>query len=1134
MRAKQRSVRFALATLLIWSASAVAQEDSLAERLRELSRLEGARRASPSDVASVARALADEDWRVRHKAAQVLASMGSEGVPSLVEGLASPLGRVRDAANRGLAAAAPSALAEHLGLILGRVQEPRNTLQAFLLSPVLDRLGREHAPARAAIAKVYPLSVLRPGQAGLAELRRLASARPDLRGRCLEELSTRGPLPARDLQLFVASLSDERPQIRERAAQGLARLGATELLAGAAKAHPEAARALASSPGGLIEIRARYLEAPRELRATYLSGLSELIEVDGLSRERLNAAALPVLRLALRDRESGLRLVAAKLVPKCGLEGLRVYLAALRSSDPEVASCVARQARGLHEAWEAGPRTLRIAPVVEGELAGLRSGLRALLAHPEPRVRVAGLRGLAAAWPHASSVAALSSTARHDRSPVARAQACQTLSVHPGWTRLEVLREVALDSAPEVAEAAAEALAAAGDVEGIDRLLRSEDPGARRAASLTLHNLGRLLPIPLATLLEVLGDERPEVRAAVLQRLRVATLSPEVVKALAPRFLDSEPAVRAAARRALQSHVPAELFSRLSRAPAFQAHEILESARLLAKRRDPSLRRVLLTMTQEEDALARALLAALPPGEDLLPAYEKHLSLPASRTAALEGIAALGSRARPLRRPVRELLPDPGAIAALGRIGTREDALPLAALLLDPDRCELALAALCDLGPAARDFYPQAFEVHALLAADPEWSPRWGDLRRLIGDAPSPGDAARFVSAVRVVLDRRRLISETPWGALGGLGSRGAPALPFLFDCACDPDLDFDSRRFAISALLEIAPDFDLAAGLRESFLAVPSLDNARLLTVHGRQFSVLAIPLLERAVLSSKDHEHYTGDVFETSFELAGVGPAALPALSRLARNPSPRVRAQVVGGLAGGSPSEEILALLRTGLADPEARVRSEAASTLRLFAARGGSLEPARLAPALAELLEAESWWDYEAALKAIAELSELSEDLERALVVACARPELRSDALRILASKARRQHPDLRRIFAARERGALLAACALLRVAPENGPATRRHLEAALGTLGWEDLRLVAQTLSLTKGGLTVVSRHLRQRAEVLSPWDTLTELIPVLTSLEAEADLRAIATDALRAPQVRAAARQALAELESGD
>ncbi len=195
------------------------------------------------------------------------------------------------------------------------------------------------------------------------------------------------------------------------------------------------------------------------------------------------------------------------------------------------------------------PRARAIAAEGIARKAGARarSDIEPLLGDPEPSVRAAAARAMAA-WRAREDDERITHIARGDEDPGVRAAAIRALA-DTGRSNAAATARLALASEqPEVRRAAAYALAALGDRRGLKRAVRSRDVIVALRAGAALWRLGLDDEDGLG---RALRSDDPAVRVAALAEIARSARDREGLRAAGWMLPDPDPEVRLAAGRTL-------------------------------------------------------------------------------------------------------------------------------------------------------------------------------------------------------------------------------------------------------------------------------------------------------------------------------------------------------------------------------------------------------------------------------------------------------------------------------------------------------------------------------------------------------------------------------------------------------
>lgn len=207
------------------------------------------------------------------------------------------------------------------------------------------------------------------------------------------------------------------------------------------------------------------------------------------------------------------------------------------------------------------PGARRLAAELLGRLGGSDApdALLGAVGDPDPEVRVAALRALAADGQTRPHIADAIASALADSEPAVRAAAARALAAIDAGLFARQHERLAADSSPEVRAEVASALAAGGDVEGarviVERLLAGATAGERLAGLVGLAEIPSVEDGGVASRLVagLLADEAAEVRAAAIRVVgNMPGPDPESREQLLAALDDDAPVVRRAAAEALR------------------------------------------------------------------------------------------------------------------------------------------------------------------------------------------------------------------------------------------------------------------------------------------------------------------------------------------------------------------------------------------------------------------------------------------------------------------------------------------------------------------------------------------------------------------------------------------------------
>jgi HEAT repeat protein len=548
---------------LLETVQATQSEDS---DVREIALRALARIADPAAVEPLVTALESADAWLAPRIADILGRHGDAAIDPLLPVLAdSPRSSARAWAANVLgevrAARAFPALLRALGDLDDEVRSKAATALGRLgdhraVAPLLEHLLSDRAPfVRARVASAL-------AQFGGPEvINRLIPSLGDsawwVRLRAIEALEQIGSLAEGPL---LVALDDTDPELRQRAAIALERLGVPSGLTGTIeRGDPDGTAARTLS----LLVSAGSREQISELLVHPAQAVRELV-VTALRRQRRSDAAPELTRVASRDPSASTRALA--------LETLRVLhihaaapaaVAALTEENPAVRVAAIRflGAMGGEEALrqirvqatDSTPEVRAAAAEALGALGGRRvePELMRLIADPEPEVRKAGLRGIVAAG--LPVTASIISPAMHDTDPRVVEAAVHAAAQAGDSSVVPLLLEAFVPAGPELQYRivlAVSQLQPDSVADLVNVLLHREDAESRLSLARTL---GRLQwSDGIEHLSRLAGDTDDRVRLAAIEALgRLARLHgpiPEIVaQAVSAALSDTSASVRAAA-----------------------------------------------------------------------------------------------------------------------------------------------------------------------------------------------------------------------------------------------------------------------------------------------------------------------------------------------------------------------------------------------------------------------------------------------------------------------------------------------------------------------------------------------------------------------------------------------------------
>lgn len=534
---------------------------------------------------------------------------------------------------------------------------------------------------------------------------------------------------------------------------------------------------------------------------------------------------------------------------------------------------------------------------------------------------------------------------------------------------LVLIRRAAQDPAPAVRSEAAAALGRRreqGAVDLLAELLRDPDEAVQASAARALAEIGGQKA--RAYLVVRYGQSGRSLRRAIVQALRAAGGTPPAAEAMVSaesaalwdHFVKTleqgSPAQRISAAGEIGKSGRPEAIAQLL-ALAQQATPLLASAavRALAESGDPSAAGRLAPLLSENEPELRAAVC------DALGRLGDLDSAPRLEAIAIEGSSASAFATAALialpRRPETDRL----LCEVVARGGPLE-VLAAAREMRSRGGCpieRLAQTLAAALGPPGKAKRPEASRrpgfdlprtesaLQAIAALGPSASPALPRVLRLLED-PDPRLRLAAVAAAAQLRDRK-----------------GGPPIRTAFEAQLETVNDLRAKWVADRLPREYAPGFrpgdqdgsereaaklrNLASRVRERNAAAPPAGPS------GGKAAATGLGPPELAEDVPQDQL----DLFAAAVLGLGMAdaPGALDSLKGFSADPSPRVRASALAGAAYvGGPGLE---LAKSGLADPEAVVRSAVAQALVAQGSPGANAVLAELnlqQPGSLELLEA----------------------------------------------------------------------------------------------------------------------------------------------------------------------------------
>jgi cellulose synthase operon protein C len=663
----------------------------------------------------------------------------------------------------------------------------------------------------------------------------------------------------------------------------------------------------------------------------------------------------------------------------------------LASSDPASRRLAARDLAALGSA--------RAAPLLAKALSDPDIEVRIAAAQSAIRLRVPAAVDLVLPW-------------LGERDARLRASACEVVHALPDPRTVQPLSRALSDSDATVRSMCADALGASGSPEAVAPLSGKLDdgtPNVRVQVARALAHLGDARAV--VPLVGKVQDSVPEVRQAVVRALgelgdaravqalllalrdnvpevRVEALgalgrlrAPEAVDAMAPLAIDRHPNVRQAAVVAL---------GRIGTPNAVRA-----LVRALGTQEDAS---ATVERTPVREALVASGKAAVP---ELIAVFER----PASPAVAASAAWVLGELRATESAPVlvaalrKGALPPAAALHGLAGVGTQAEVPVVLEYVADPAPAtrEAALrAATALLDPTRPD--GRAVEPLAATLKNPRTSPRErAAVATLLGRTGAPRAAGELVGLVRAKDSTLRLAAIDALGALGAApGSENAAVDDALVPLLGDAD---PAVRLHASTALASTGGKKARGALIAKLGGGEELDRFALFAALGgileRHPDDAAVRRVARELGVAAGPER---DAVIEAIGRARV-PAAIAALSDVAKSSDPNDRRSVASLVAGHPHQPQALALAERLSNDPDTSVRAEATFAL-------GALADASAAPKLA----ARTRGDVETATNAVAAIARIGQRHSSVNVpcelLADARPTVRANALAALALAKRR--------------------------------------------------------------------------------------------------------------------------------
>lgn len=656
------------------------------------------------------------------------------------------------------------------------------------------------------------------------------------------------------------------------------------------------------------------------------------------------------------------RAAAQELVQLGAGRGAPLALQALGDPDDEVRLAAAEASIRLHA-------------------VGATDAVATWLNAPDPRLRRKACE-VARALPSPRAVAPLARTLGDPDAEV-RAAAADALGHQASADAVPPLLGRLDDPAPPVRIQIVGALARLGDVRAVVPLVgkvQDSSPDVREAVAHALGDLGDARAS--SALVLALRDQNNDVRRDALMALGRMKAA-DAVDAIAPFATDRTPALRLAALSAL-GHI----------ATADAVRVVVQS---LGTADDAG---GTLDRTAARDALVAAGVPAVGPLHLLLAGSPS----PQAATSAawvLGELKATGEAPAIVAAMRRAAVPTAAALHALAGAGTPAEIPVVLEFVADPSptvRGEALGAAMALLDPA----HPDGRAVEPLAAAlrDARPSPKErARIAALLGRTGAPRAAPLLVDLVHAHDPGLRLAAIDALGTLGAeeRGAQGnADADHVLLDALASPEAT--ERLHAAIALSEAG-----GAAAREALIAKldggDEVDRAAVLTALGGVLARTPTEATVTRLVSALDLA--AGPERDAIVEALGRAalPAAVKALTAVARRDEPFDRAAAARMLAAHPGDAAAQAVVRGLLADPVPAVRAEAAWAL-------GTLGDPSDLPKLAALIAApdtDDAADAAAATGRIAARAKLTEDATRALCTAekDPRPYVRANVLAGLA-------------------------------------------------------------------------------------------------------------------------------------
>jgi HEAT repeat protein len=813
----------------------------------------------------------------------------------------------------------------------------------------------------------------------------------------LRACSTLGAMGRESIPLLLAALASDDPYNQASPALGqMGPVAVPKLLEALGHRDPRVRRgvvgALSMQRGGGTQVIAalrRALEDP--------DGLVRLQAAVGLPyMDRDSPPPVDVIRAALHDHDPTVRLRAAEMLPNfpASVESTVSMLEpALQDPDGRV------RVQAALSLWVRDHEQRKKAlPVLLAALTGEDESACDAALSAEAELLHFDRDGIRAALPALRVV--LQQRARHRPRTILHALAGAMALGAEAIEERPILLELVQADDPGVASNAMEWLPRMAPLEApfltaLVQNLRHRNVWVRESAARTVAGLGRNAGPAVPALADALKDPSPEVRATVAWALgHLGRDAGPTLLALAGALKDPAPRVRAAAAEVCRELGP------LARDVAGPLGQLLDD--------------------KDSGVGARAALALLrvDPGQG-------KLAIPALIRTVAEG-DAMGQQAS-------------AALRGLGEAGLAGTVEALASE--DRDQRRAAASALASLGQGRPGAVAPALQR---AVKDPDLDVRVTAARSLT--VLGYRDAYLIPILIEGLGSRDLSMRDGAVGALSVLGPAARPAVPALVPILADPDEG--PIRATVARVVGAAGGGVPAT--ESALIAALGADDSRVreaaagALVQLRTEDPKAVPPLLRLIAHPGDRgvPHEAREIFQR------VGAKALPALLDAARDPDPDLRRVALDHLPYTAPAgrEQALRVLNGALADPDTKVRLQAASILGFLAVGprhvpGQPVKPdfGRALRVVREVLKERDPTDRVRAVHALGSLGGgnlgLMPEEIRALVLEAAKDRdapVRAAALQVLADRrGPRVGPDLVPVFAsaARDRDPAVRSAAL---------------------------------------------------------------------------------------------------------